>query len=293
MKRFICMVVLTAVLMTGTFAAKSEAVPLRSTLEEMGMVVEWSEDGSMELLVDDLKIGCSVDANILSTNEKTYVMSSDIFLDKDRSYISSDGVNLIKNIVSYNRAVIDSIIAEPSEILPLKSIDADQEVLVCTWHRYPGSYPDGAVISAEYGEVWVFTAQEIEEFMQSSPESEDMVLRLEQLIGLPPQKGNTHFSYLWVLPNDLFRPAPDSEITDTVAQLTFPQTATSQYKNWFNANSVYSYQLHKFPWTRLGYTYDWSDSESEYGLSEFIIQAGSSMRVEKTYTNGEFFANFS
>jgi len=287
------MVVLASVLIMGAFAAESEAVPLRSALEEIGMVVEWSENGSMNLLVDDLKIGCSIGMNTLSTSEKTYVMSSDLFLEDDRSYISVDGVTLIKNIIAYNRAVIDSIIADQDEILPLKSIDTDQEVLVCTWHRYPDSYQDGEVISAEYGEVWVFTAGEIEEFMQRSAQSEDMVLRLEQLIGLPPQKGNTHFSYLWVSPKDLFRPAPDNEITDNVAQLTFPQTATSQYKNWFNANSVYSYQLHKFPWTRLGYTYDWSDSESEYGLSEFIVKAGSSMRVEKTYTNGEFFANFS
>jgi len=46
--------------------------------------------------------------------------------------------------------------------------------------------------------------------------------------------------------------------------------------NWFNGNIVYSYfpakEKNAYPWTRLGYTYDWGNSISEVGLSEFTIK---------------------
>ena len=67
-----------------------------------------------------------------------------------------------------------------------------------------------------------------------------MELRLQQLIGLPPQKGYTHFSLLWVDPDDLFRPSPDNEIDDTTVGLSFPENAAEEYQNWFNGNILYS-----------------------------------------------------
>ena len=85
-----------------------------------------------------------------------------------------------------------------------------------------------------------------------------MYKRQEQLIGLPPQDGNTHFSVLRVNPADLYRPSRDNEIDDTQAELTFPEDATEEYKEWFESNAEYSYQPHRYPWTGLGYTYDLS-----------------------------------
>ena len=43
-----------------------------------------------------------------------------------------------------------------------------------------------------------------------------------------------------------------------------------------------------YPWTRLGYTYDWADNGREYGLSEFLILADSVIEVEWTKTTDEF-----
>lgn len=38
-----------------------------------------------------------------------------------------------------------------------------------------------------------------------------------------------------------------------------------------------------YPWTRLGYTYDWgSRSSNKYGLSEFVIMPGSKVEVRFT-----------
>ena len=139
------------------------------------------------------------------------------------------------------------------------------------------------------GDVWVFTEEEIYAWGQQNGMAEDMELRMEQLIGLPPQDGKTHFSVLRVDPADLYRPSRDNEIDDALSQLTFPENVTEEYKAWFTENAEYSYNPHRYPWTGLGYTYDWADNGTEYGLSEFILKNGAEVTVEKTYTNEEFF----
>jgi hypothetical protein len=40
-----------------------------------------------------------------------------------------------------------------------------------------------------------------------------------------------------------------------------------------------------YPWTRLGYTYDWGNPESEVGLSEFVVAAGSMVGIEAVSDN--------
>jgi hypothetical protein len=34
------------------------------------------------------------------------------------------------------------------------------------------------------------------------------------------------------------------------------------------------------PWTRLGYTYDWGDSKTHIGLSEFVIEQNATVTVK-------------
>jgi hypothetical protein len=41
-----------------------------------------------------------------------------------------------------------------------------------------------------------------------------------------------------------------------------------------------------YPWTRLGYTFDWGNPDSRVGLSEFIVMAGTAVVIEsKTPTS--------
>lgn len=204
----------------------------------------------------------------------------------------------------YERACDDAMIAEADEILPLVAITAGEplvqwdaageRVLVCTWHRYPDSYPDGEEIVTSFGVSWVFTLAEIVSWHTEEPAIEDYVLRLEQLIGLPPENGKTLFTAMWVRPEDLFRPSYDNEIDDDTVGLYFPSDVDPEYRSWFQSNLLSSYYPEqpgwvRYPWTRLGYTYDWADNGTEYGLSEFIVKENSSVRVEKTYSNEEFF----
>jgi hypothetical protein len=119
----------------------------------------------------------------------------------------------------------------------------------------------------------------------------NVTLRTLQLLGLPPNNANTYFVELWVSPQSLFRPTPDNDINDTVAQLAFPASATPEYKQWFNSNIIYSYFPERYPWTRLGYTYDWGNSNSHVGLSEFVLKQNSTVIVKSVTPTADYLSS--
>jgi hypothetical protein len=165
----------------------------------------------------------------------------------------------------------------------------NRTVLVVVWTKYPSSYPFGGVVNTTWGETWVTVAPELKNFFKdNSVPAGNITVRAEQLLGLPRNNGNTHFVELWVRPQDLFRPSPDCEINDTVTQLTFPENADSAYKKWFNDNIIHSYFSKQYPWTRLGYTYDWGDPHGSFGLTEYVIRQNSTVIVESLTSTVEY-----
>ncbi|HEY3277533.1 MAG TPA: hypothetical protein VGJ94_13010 [Syntrophorhabdaceae bacterium] len=156
------------------------------------------------------------------------------------------------------------------------------------------------------GSPWVTIVPELFDFFKTTPFS---TLRIEQLLGLPPNYGNNYIVEYWANPSDLFRPAPDPQITYQEGSITFPWesshflslntsndykvwddycvsssdpactcAAGSQYmdyKCWFQNRRewVYAYSLSSapYPWTGLGYTYDWGNRQTPVGLSEFVL----------------------
>jgi len=206
----------------------------------------------------------------------------------------------------YRAAVQDAATAEPSErvknlvaIVPSnhnliwKNKDDAQnaKVLVVTWTNYNG-YDDKENQTITLSrEVWVTTAPEIKHFCTTL--QENRTLRLEQLLGLPPKSGKTKFVEMWVKPSDLFRPSADPEISDSEAEITFRQTnrfvtLSAEYVQWYNNLQQVSYGEKGYPWTRLGYTYDWGNSNSEVGVSEFVILPGASVEIHTISTTTEY-----
>ena len=52
------------------------------------------------------------------------------------------------------------------------------------------------------------------------------------------------------------------------------------YITWFNDWFKKNYSSDPpFPWTRLGYTYDWGNPVSDIGLSEFVTKTGATVGV--------------
>jgi hypothetical protein len=194
----------------------------------------------------------------------------------------------------YQNAIDDAMVAKPSEVctnltaivernhnLNWTGTPGNQSVLVVTFTKYASSYPVGETINTTWGETWVTVAPELKAFFKTHVDADvNVTLRTLQLLGLPPNNTNSFFVEMWINPQALFRPTPDNEINDTSAQLAFPASATDDYKAWFNSNIIYSYFPERYPWTRLGYTYDWGSAGSHFGLSEFVIIQNSLATVE-------------
>ena len=202
----------------------------------------------------------------------------------------------------FMNAVHDAVFIEDDEVLPLVNIKKDDEdvlwdgdrVLVAFMHKYPESYPAGEDIELKWGNVWCVSANEMVRWIQeNSAEVSDWTLRLHQLLGMPTTKEYTTISTIWVDADLLYRPA---NVTDKTAEMaaTYQETGEeafdTMYKEWFNSNIIWSYFDSAVPWTRLGYTYDWADNDTEYGLSEFLIFSGADATVEGTYSIEDFVA---
>ena len=207
---------------------------------------------------------------------------------------------------AYHIAVLDAERAEPSEIsknlvavvpsnLQLvwknKNDTQNARILVVTWTDYNG-YDDKIGQSLNLSrEIWVTTSPEIKNFCKTL--QENRVLRLEQLLGLPPKAGKTKFVEMWVKPGDLFRPSADPEISDSEAETEF-RTAnkfvkvSDDYVKWYTELKMKSYGDNGYPWTRLGYTYDWGDKRRHIGLSEFVIMPGATVEINAISSTMEY-----
>ncbi len=194
----------------------------------------------------------------------------------------------------------------------------DGRVLMSTWSkaRYYES-PEGVDSKAPFplgADVWLTPAHAVRDFCRESGlEGTELTLRLEQLIGLPPNNGKDSFVELWLDPEDLFRPCIDQEITDRVCQIEIPLAdrdgeppwgcgteATSEppvnpnHRRWMCDNWAGSYGNDKltdnYPWTGLGYTYDWGNPANPHGLSEFVAPVGTEAVLHALTPTAEYCA---
>jgi hypothetical protein len=166
-------------------------------------------------------------------------------------------------------------------------------VLMVTWTGYR-AYTTGAATTLAR-QLWLTAVPQLQALCRSVPSGEQ-VARIQQYLGLPPattSDGTKYLVELWVSPGDLFRPCPDAEIDDTGCQLTFPAAATADHKAWMNANYAGSYgfwQATQYPWTGLGYTYDWCNPSTHVGASEFVVRSGATVTVAGQYERDAYCA---
>ena len=209
---------------------------------------------------------------------------------------------------AYRQAITSAMSPDSSKIFNgLTRIDFDNENLV--WKNFAGddyilmvswkqniSYYEPYIGSGFYNTgaypLWVTASPELKERMKTEKYN-DKPMRLKQLLGLPPNATYSYFVEFWVKPEDLFRPCPDPEITDEQCQLCFPSKTDSTHINWINTNRIdryYDCELYnKYPWTQLGYTYDWASANKQpIGLSEFVIGCNKNIKVNAIYTTEEY-----
>ena len=221
-------------------------------------------------------------------SEKKYNKDEIATLDSLFSTAMQEAENPTPEKINYN---LRPIVGNPNLIDTL--INGELYVKMVSWKSDSTLIQDLGKYNTGNDDIWVTAAPIIKERCIGYYKNlNDPVMRLRQLLGLQPFTDETFFLEVWVRPIDLFRPCPDNGTEDTSCDLNMPETVTSEYRKWFNNLRAVQYKdcsdttFHEYgyPWTQLGYTYDWSpDNPSHVGLSEFLITRNTEVYVRGQY----------
>lgn len=208
----------------------------------------------------------------------------------------------------YARAVASAAVYAPEHVLPLRPAvpDAQGNVRVATlttWNYAPGEQALGR-------DIWVSVVPEVRDSCLSwDEEGPALVMHLRQLLGLRPADSVSHFVEMTVPVAALFRPTVDPTVTTEwpcpegpsggACGLVFPAGVDAAHKEWMAGQMLSAWQVPDgypadtasgggrgtlgYPWTRLGYTYNWRPGAPRYGASEYLVRAGSQVRVDSTH----------
>jgi hypothetical protein len=209
----------------------------------------------------------------------------------------------------YAAALEDAAIYEVRDLVPLNGaqVGADGTVNVVTLKSAAWPVRDTTV----NGFVWVTLVPEVRDSCDDWADA-DKAMRLRQLLGLQPTQPVTYFMEMRVPASALFRPtANDAITTDTLCNpavdgagcaLQFPaNTSPAHYEfmvnqafsSWkmpdgYPAQGTGDWQQLGYPWTRLGYTYNWHPGSPRYGASEYVIRPGTQVTVTSAQSIAEY-----
>ena len=187
---------------------------------------------------------------------------------------------------------------------PLVALESGKPVTLVSWVRND-ELAEYRSAKAAPRDLWVTVVPHLKDFCRDyaaehEPEPEELSLRLEQRLGLPPGANKAAFvEFTLQNPNafdrkTLFRPCGDPRTNTTVCN-TEAEPAFDQIKPpdlpqryWFLQKYHESYahsEPYQYPWTGAGYTFDWAthgggDQEFvRWGESEFVVPKGAPIIV--------------
>ena len=182
-------------------------------------------------------------------------------------------------------------------------------VLMVTWTKsaYFNEGMVGKPYTAAHGPMWLTASPFLQTFCQGLRLSGDPLrLRLAQRLGIPPNTQNDTFVGVWAQPASFFRPCADPEITDSECEVnltTAPSppdgtcpwassfagqtsnqfvTVSESHLDWMCSNWTSTYTgdpKTSYPWTALGYTYDWGNPQDYVGESEFVLPQNGTVTI--------------
>lgn len=189
---------------------------------------------------------------------------------------------------AYRSAVADAAVIEVSEIAELRPVRGSTAVVV-TWTPYPESYAQDRVRLA-WGDVWVTLDGDVRSRCRGFG-GKSVSEELLQLLGLPLKNEKRAFVTMEVSVDSLFRPCADPDITTSRCPSDFHAEVSPEHKTWFAQQTAGSYQMPGgYPWTRLGYTYNWKPGQNEIGVSEYVIRKGATVNVLSVTGTDEYCA---
>jgi len=213
----------------------------------------------------------------------------------------SEADELQREYDPYLRAVAEGVHPRPAEERPgsLVTVDTHKPVPVVSWMRDkkaaklggPGHWATQAPF-----EIWVTVEPHLRDFCRDATRAHGwdqagLTRRLEQRLGLPPASGDTVFVEMRIddPSASLFRPCADPAVNVANCPADPPPAIDRHFRKWFLTQYYNSYSTAtpwQYPWTALGYTFDWATDEkgdlARYGESEFVIPAGATINVMAT-----------
>lgn len=142
-------------------------------------------------------------------------------------------------------------------------------------------------------------------------------LTLKQLIGVPPDADYHVVNSFWARPRDMFRPCRTPDVRATScrrrARAPLPVVRGVSVRTFLRDQAAYAWRVPKpwnppaavscasvwpepanclgFPWTRLGYAYDWAPGRDEVGLTEFVVADGATVYLHRVEGQRELIGN--
>ncbi len=205
----------------------------------------------------------------------------------------------ISSKASYEAAIADAAVASPRKVSALMPLPEGDKVRVVSWvteSRTPCKAPDTTCATTTPPDrIWVTLAGEVQARCRAwGLQGDALRQRLEQLLGLPldppVQFRKARFVTMELARERLDRPclgidesSPQSPVCTVGIQASrAPDVRDYVLKQMADSFVVDAPGGPGYPFTRLGYTYDWNQVNARpnhYGASEFLVQANTSAVV--------------
>jgi uncharacterized protein with beta-barrel porin domain len=127
--------------------------------------------------------------------------------------------------------------------------------------------------------LWLTAGGELQSFLQQNTTPfENQAVRTKQVLGMPTNHNGDRVIEFWINRSAVFRPTKTGDVTDPVSPLDGPWASKGYtfLRDWWQTNYVTNPAAGyaPYPFTGMGYTYDWGTSDPLHqGLTEFIGSA--------------------
>jgi len=199
----------------------------------------------------------------------------------------------------YNAAVEHVSVWRNEDVRRLKPlvVGPDGTVEVVTATKYE-------ITSPLYGDTWVTIVPEIQTKCRSF--TGDVAMQLREVLGLPPDHEIPNIFVMRVKPADIFRPTPDptpwtlcpcgnplKESCTFAAEVEcgnrFPKDVAVSHQQWIASTTMSVHRMpNGYPWTHLGYTFNWASERDIYGASEYIVRKGAEVKISPKVSPEEY-----
>ena len=277
-------------------------------------------DNLEKLAVHELGNARYAIAIVLATNSRTgddgfsYIANPDDLTGIPRVCIPSkaEADRLAKGWKAYDRAVAVARLPRLAEVNnALLTIPPDQPVNVVAWVRKDQverlKTGSGDWVKIASAETWVTIEPHLRTFCRAfvhdhQADEARLTARLEQRLGLSPASSKTFFIRIRLDhpgPSVIFRPCANPAADRAACSTGGPASSDDAYQQWFYKQYYSSYGqslLSEFPWTSLGYTFDWAPGATKrsafqrMGESEFVLHKGAPIEIQEVLPTAQYCA---